>query len=172
MDNYFKGLVPKTITRNLSQTPNRNTNRGSRGNGQSSHGNMRGSRGNVRVLENPVYQSPTNEQHSQGLNLPLETDSKSENTFDTGSLNRLPESPNYYDRENGYYERYSGYNVQGQVGRQPSHQYNNGRPYVGDIISNELPALQARNIPDSVNYYWRIGGLTECSRTCGEGMYI
>lgn len=43
----------------------------------------------------------------------------------------------------------------------------NGIPLGGTI--NKPPLLIANNIPDSKNYFWRISGFTECSRTCGGG---
>ncbi|OWF45972.1 Thrombospondin type-1 domain-containing protein 4 [Mizuhopecten yessoensis] len=56
------------------------------------------------------------------------------------------------------------------VGQQSGNYPRNGQPYVGDIISNEVvPKLSAQNIPDSVNYYWRIAGFTNCTEPCGRG---
>jgi hypothetical protein len=43
----------------------------------------------------------------------------------------------------------------------------NGIPLGGTI--NKPPLLIANNVPDSKNYFWRISGFTECSRTCGGG---
>lgn len=46
-----------------------------------------------------------------------------------------------------------------------------GVPLGGGTV-NKPPLVIANNIPDSRNYFWRISGFTECSRTCGGGKAI
>lgn len=41
---------------------------------------------------------------------------------------------------------------------------------LGGVNVNKPPLVIANNIPDSRNYFWRISGFTECSRTCGGGL--
>ena len=46
----------------------------------------------------------------------------------------------------------------------------NGIPLGGTV--NKPPLLTANNVPNSKNYFWRISGFTECSKTCGGGKQI
>lgn len=103
------------------------------------------------------------------------------NTGRTHRTNQNRDQSSRYNSYNANYHNTRGHNpfdpsqrqsLSQSVGRQSVvYPRNNGLPYVGDIISNEVPKLSAQNIPDSVNYYWRIAGFTDCSQTCGGGRY-
>ncbi|XP_033749508.1 ADAMTS-like protein 4 isoform X2 [Pecten maximus] len=180
MDNYLVSINNKGTGYRTHQNGHQRNHR--------NHGNHR----NIRVLENPVYRE--NHDNSRNQNLALETNSgknprtnpRSETdggiennpvqTRDRSTYQFNPYGPDYRQTPvtSGQFDPFDpSYRQQlsQRVGQQSSnYPPRNGQPYVGDIISNEVvPKLSAQNIPDSVNYYWRIAGFTNCTEPCGRG---
>ncbi|XP_060064092.1 ADAMTS-like protein 4 [Ylistrum balloti] len=169
----------------LAAINNKGTNRRKQHSGhhrnQSNHGNQR----NIRVLENPVYRANHDTSGNQNLaletsngrakgtnprsdNNPVQTRDRSYQFNQYGpDYHRTPVTSGQFDPFDPAYRQQLSQTVGQQSG---NYQPRNGWAYVGDTISNEVvPKLSAQNIPDSVNYYWRIAGFTNCTEPCGKG---
>ncbi|KAK3108606.1 hypothetical protein FSP39_011779 [Pinctada imbricata] len=140
----------------------------------------------VALRQSPVYvPSRTDTQSAQSL------------TLDGRGLSSVDRASSAYDPYRGYYDvnrwRGRGGNQRQALTAQYGRQYNTARavgdqngiplavPLGGSIntgngipLSNNIPGsgqrLSAQNIPDGVNFIWKLSGFTKCSRTCGGGI--